>query len=73
MHVSDATNHPLSEAVIYFAVKRDSEAGGLESTNLGICIEDMLAHYACDQCNEANLPDKFSGLNRITCAKRPVP
>ena len=29
----------IDEAVIYFAVKRDSEAGGLESTNLGICIK----------------------------------
>ena len=36
---------PLSKAVMYFAVKLDPEAGGVESANLGVCIEDMLFHH----------------------------
>lgn len=36
---------PMSEAVYYFAARLDPEAGGVECTSLGSCIEDMLAHY----------------------------
>lgn len=36
---------PLSEAVMYFAVKLYPEARGVESANSGIYIQDMLAHY----------------------------
>ena len=51
LHLLDAlrrmrTCHiPLSEAVYYFASRLDPEAGGVECTSLGSCIEDMLAHY----------------------------